>query len=163
MIKIPSVISNNNVIQGVVITPLRIISDERGAVLHMLRCDSEEFVRFGECYFSEVLPGAIKGWKRHTLQTQNFAVPVGRIQLVIFDNRDGSETKNKLMILELGRPDMYIRVTVPTGLWYGFRSLGDIPALLVNCADFPHDRSESETLSINDPLIPYSWHKQKTI
>jgi len=43
-------------IDDVLITDLRQIGDERGAVLHMLRCDAPEFVRFGECYFSEVLP-----------------------------------------------------------------------------------------------------------
>ena len=52
-------------IDGVVITELRQISDERGSVLHMFRCDSPEFVRFGECYFSELLPGAVKAWKRN--------------------------------------------------------------------------------------------------
>ena len=39
-------------IDGVIITELRQINDERGAVLHMLRCDAPEFSRFGECYIS---------------------------------------------------------------------------------------------------------------
>ena len=46
-------------IAGLMITELRQVSDERGSVLQMLRCDAPEFTRFGECYFSEVLPGAI--------------------------------------------------------------------------------------------------------
>ena len=63
-------------IDGGVITELRQISDERGSVLHMLRCDAPEFVRFGEYYFSEVLPGTIKAWERHRAQTPHLAVPV---------------------------------------------------------------------------------------
>ena len=47
-------------IEGVRITPLRRIPDERGAVLHMLRSDSPGFERFGEIYFSMVYPDAIK-------------------------------------------------------------------------------------------------------
>ncbi len=144
-------------INGVLITELRQISDERGSVLHMLRCDAPEFVRFGECYFSEVLPGAIKAWKRHRAQTQNLAVPVGRICLVIYDSRESSTTYGHLQTLELGRPDAYRRVKIPPGLWYGFSSIGMMPALLVNCADLPHAPTESEVRPANDPAIPYSW------
>ncbi len=151
--------NNGNTIQGVILTPLRIISDDRGSVMHMIRSDSKDFVRFGECYFSEILPGVIKAWKRHTLQTQNFTVPVGKIQLVIYDNREKSVTKNRLMDFTVGRPENYFRVTIPPGLWYGFKCIGVMPALLVNCADFPHDKLEGETLDINHSLIPYSWIK----
>ena len=48
-------------IHGVEITPLKQILDERGKVIHTLRCDSENFRQFGEVYFSCVYPGAIKG------------------------------------------------------------------------------------------------------
>ena len=144
-------------IDGITITELRQISDERGSVLHMLRCDVPEFKGFGEVYFSEVLPGNIKAWKRHSVQTQNFAVPVGRIRLVIFDDREKSATKGKLQILELGRPDAYLRVLIPPGLWYGFACISAMPALVANCADFPHAPDESETCSVNDPFIPYTW------
>ena len=144
-------------IDGVMITELRQIGDERGAVLHMLRRDDPEFVRFGECYFSEVLPGALKAWKRHRAQTQNFAVPVGRIRLVIYDVRQESSTRGQVQPLELGRPDAYLRVRVPPGLWYGFTCISAVPALLANCADLPHKPSDGETLPSNDPAIPYSW------
>lgn len=144
-------------IAGVVNTPLREIKDERGAVLHMLRCDADDFSRFGECYFSEVAPGAVKAWKRHVLQTQNIAVPVGRIRLVIYDDRQGSATKNNILLLELGRPDAYQRVQIPPGLWYGFACLSDSAALVANCADQPHAAGESEIRNYNDPAIPYSW------
>lgn len=144
-------------IDGVVITPLRQIVDDRGAVLHMLRNDAADFLRFGECYFSEVAPGAVKAWKRHKEQTQNLAVPVGRVRLVIYDNRIGSATHGRLQILELGRPDAYARVQVPPGLWYGFSCLSVGPALLANCADMPHVPAESEQMPIETPLIPYRW------
>jgi len=144
-------------IDGVIITHLRQISDERGAVLHMLRSDAPGFSRFGECYFSEVRAGAVKAWKRHRLQTQNFAVPVGRIRLVIYDEREHSASRGRLHIQELGRPDAYLRVTIPPGLWYGFEALGPAAALLVNCADLPHSPGESETRPLSDPAIPYRW------
>ncbi len=150
-------LENGTSIDGVIITELRQISDERGSVLHMLRCDVPEFTRFGECYFSEVLPGAIKAWKCHRAQTQNLAVPVGRMRMVIYDDRDSSPTRGTLQVLELGRPDAYLRLMIPPGLWYGFTCIGEIPALLANCADLPHDPTDSDLRAANDPAIPYAW------
>jgi dTDP-4-dehydrorhamnose 3,5-epimerase len=149
-----------SLIEGVSLTELRQIGDERGTVLHMLRCDAPEFTRFGECYFSEVLPGAVKAWKRHRAQTQNLAVPVGRIRMVVYDDRQGSATRGTLQVLELGRPEAYSRLRIPPGLWYGFACMGAKPALLANCADLPHDKDESDVRSIYDSLIPYSWERR---
>jgi dTDP-4-dehydrorhamnose 3,5-epimerase len=139
-------------IDGLIVTPLRQINDARGAVLHMLRSDAPEFTQFGECYFSEVMPGIVKGWKRHRKQTQHLAVPVGRIRFVAFDG-------NVVQVIELGRPDAYVRLTVPPGIWYSFGCIGDSPALLANCADMPHDPGESEQKPLDDASIPYHWEK----
>lgn len=151
------IIKNLSRIDGVTITELRQIGDERGMVLHMLRCDAPKFTRFGECYFSEVLPGAIKAWKRHRAQTQNLAVPVGRIRMVIYDDRESSSTCGNLQTFELGRPDAYLRLRIPPGLWYGFTSISATPALLANCTDLPHDPNDSELRAVDDPAIPYVW------
>ena len=48
-------------IQGVKFKLLKKICDERGAVMHMLRCDDPEFEKFGEIYFSCIYPGVVKG------------------------------------------------------------------------------------------------------
>lgn len=144
-------------IQDVLITELRQIEDRRGAVLHMLRNDSSGYNGFGECYFSEILPGAIKAWKRHRQQTQNFAVPIGRIKLVVFDGREKSTSRGELMELELGRPDRYLRITIPPDIWYGFICISSTTALLVNCADIPHCPEESEIREPDTTLIPYDW------
>ncbi len=149
--------SDASPVDGVVETELRQITDDRGAVLPMLRNDPREPVKFGECYFSEVLPGAIKAWKRHREQTQNVAVPVGRIRLVVYDDRPSSATRGNLQVRELGRPDAYVRVRIPPGVWYGFACVGNTPALIANCADCPHDPAEGESRAANDPALPYEW------
>ena len=154
--------SSESQIEGVTLTPLRQIGDKRGTVLHMLRSDDPEFSQFGECYFSEVMPGVVKAWKRHNAQTQNLTVPVGRIRLVIFDDREGSASKGQLQVLELGRPDAYVRLCIPPGLWYGFACLSETPALLANCTDWPHDPSEGDGRAEDDPGIPYNWGSQKS-
>lgn len=148
------------IIDGLKLIPLREISDGRGSVLHLLRSDAAGFLGFGECYCSETLPGAIKAWKRHTVQTQNLAVPIGRLRLVVFDDRPGSPTRGILTVLELGRPDCYVRATIPPGLWYGFSNLGKGPALIVNCTDYPYDPLESDRLPEDTPDVPYLWLAQ---
>jgi dTDP-4-dehydrorhamnose 3,5-epimerase len=144
-------------IHDVLITELREIRDSRGSVLHMMQTGAAGFIGFGECYFSEVMPGAVKAWKRHRLQTQNLAVPIGQLRLVIYDDREESPTRNSLQVLKIGRPDAYLRVTIPPGLWYGFAAIGRTRALLVNCADQPHDPSESDSRSVDDVAIPFTW------
>ena len=153
-------ISLNN-IEGVYFSKLKQIPDERGCVFHMLRNDDVVFRSFGEIYFSEVVPGAVKAWKYHYKQTQNIAVPIGRIRMVIYDDRKTSSTEGNIQILELGRPDLYFRLTIPSRLWYGFACISDTPALLANCSDLPHDPSESEHKAKDDASIPYSWESDK--
>lgn len=148
-------------IAGLSISPLREISDARGAVLHMVRHDSEDFVGFGEIYFSEVRAGIIKGWKLHERQAQIFAVPIGHMRLVFFDDRKGSLTRGAVVSLELGRPNNYRRVSVPPGLWYSFGCIGGDSALLANCASLPHDPSETRSLPLDHPSIPYNWRRQE--
>ncbi|HEU4780037.1 MAG TPA: dTDP-4-dehydrorhamnose 3,5-epimerase family protein [Steroidobacteraceae bacterium] len=135
-------------IDGVVLTTLRQITDERGAVLHMLRAGAEGFRGFGECYFSEIRPRVLKAWKRHSRQTQNLVVPIGRVRFVIADTREQSPTRGALQVYELGRPDAYVRLTIPPMLWYGFACLSDSAALVTNCADIAHEAGESETLAL---------------
>jgi dTDP-4-dehydrorhamnose 3,5-epimerase len=147
----------NSMIEGVSLFPLCEIADERGSVLHVLRSDAPDFTKFGECYLSEIVPGAVKAWKKHTLQTQNITVPVGRIRIVLYDNRETSSSNGKLEIFEIGRPDAYIRIKISPGIWYGFTCLSQQKAMLINCADIPHSPAESQVMPIDDSVIPYKW------
>jgi len=144
-------------ISGVAIQPLKQIEDQRGAVLHMLRADSTLFQGFGEIYFSLVLPGAVKAWKRHRQMTQLFAVPVGNIRLVLYDTREGSSSQGRLEEHILGRPDHYCLVRIPPLLWYGFQGLGTAPSLVANLTDYVHDPQEAEGLAFDSPDVPYGW------
>ncbi len=143
-------------IHDVTITPLRQIPDERGKIMHMLRSDSPGFRGFGEIYFSCVYPGAIKGWHIHTRMTLNYAVPHGRIKLVLFDDREGSATRGEVQEIFLG-PDNYQLVTIPPLVWNGFKGIGTETAIVANCSDISHDASEIQRLDPFDQKIPYDW------
>ena len=143
-------------IHDVRVTPLRRIADERGAVFHMLREDSEVFERFGEIYFSTVYPGVVKGWHIHSRMTLNYAVPVGMIKLVLYDDRSDSPTRGAIQELHIGELN-YALVTIPPGIWNGFKGEGVVPALVANCATTPHDPDEIDRADPFDNSIPYDW------
>lgn len=143
-------------IKGVELHPLRQIPDERGKVMHMLRRDDPWFSEFGEIYFSVVFPGVIKAWHLHRRMTLNYAVPSGRIKLVLFDDRDDSPTRGELQEIFTGE-DAYALVTVPPGIWNGFKGVGTTPAIVANCATVPHDPDEIVRLDPFSAKIPYRW------
>jgi dTDP-4-dehydrorhamnose 3,5-epimerase len=143
-------------IAGVRVTPLRRIPDERGAVLHMLREDSDAFERFGEIYFSTVYPGAIKAWHLHQEMTLNYAVPVGMITLVCPADREGSATRGNTMELHVGELN-YVLVTVPPLVWNGFKGEGVVPALVANCATVAHRPDEIVRADPFDHVSGYDW------
>ena len=143
-------------INGLKITPLKQILDERGKVMHMLRNDAPHFEKFGEIYFSCIEPGAIKGWHLHKKMTLNYSVPFGKIKLVLYDDRDDSSTKGKLIELFIGHEN-YMLVTIPPMVWNGFKGIGDNTSIVANCATIPHDPDE---IIYKDPFshdIPYDW------
>jgi dTDP-4-dehydrorhamnose 3,5-epimerase len=144
-------------IADVTIHPLRQIPDERGKVMHMLRASDPHFQGFGEIYFSMVFPGVIKGWHLHKRMVINYAVPVGRIKLVLHDPREGSPTRGQVHELFLGE-DNYALVQVPPGVWNGFKGIGVGPALVANCATIVHDPDEVVRLDpLHNDVIPYNW------
>lgn len=143
-------------IEGVVVSPLRQIPDERGKIMHMLRSDDPEFEQFGEIYFSMVYPGAIKAWHIHTRMTLNYAVITGMIKLVLFDDRSDSPTKGEIQELFVGESN-YVRVKIPPGIYNGFKGIGTSPAIVANCATIPHDPDEIQRIDPFSKDIPYNW------
>lgn len=143
-------------IDGVVITPLRQIGDERGKVMHMLRSDSPVFRGFGEIYFSQVHPGVVKAWHLHHEMTLNYAVVHGKIKFVLYDDRPASPTRGEVQEIFIS-PDNYVLVTVPPMIWNGFKGVGDESAIVANCATIPHRADEIERKDPLDSGIPYDW------
>lgn len=148
-------------IDGVKIHHLNRICDERGSIWHMLRNDAEHFESFGEIYFATIYPGAIKGWHEHTKQTQNYAVVSGMIKLVLYDNREKSETFQKLIEVYLGDED-YKLVTIPPGVVNGYKSITPEKAIVANCSTIPHQAGEMIRYKPNQSFINYDWEIQNS-
>jgi dTDP-4-dehydrorhamnose 3,5-epimerase len=143
-------------IDGVAVTRPKVYQDERGSVMRMLRTDDGNFAGFGEVYFSTVNLGAIKGWRRHREMTMTLACPMGRVLLVVYDDREGSPTFGMVQSLELTSAD-YRVVTVPPMLWTGFMGVDERSSVITNCASILHRPGEADNLPLGDPAIPFVW------
>ena len=149
-------ILSSNCIDGVIISPLNQIFDERGKVMHMMSVNSPSFKDFGEIYFSSTHPGVIKAWHLHKEMTLNYAVIYGEIKFVLYDDRTDSPTKGNIQEIFVS-PENYVLVTVPPLVWNGFKSIGAKSAIVANCATLPHNPNEIVRKFPNDPFIPYKW------
>lgn len=145
-----------NTIHGVQVIPKKKLTDDRGAIFHMLRKDDPEFQKFGEIYFSKIHPGVIKAWHHHSLMTLNYLVVVGSIQLGLWDGRKDSPTYGKSQTIFLDEQNSQLAI-VPPGVWNGFKGLGASSSIIANCATEFHTAEEITRKPYNDPMFGYSW------
>lgn len=148
--------NNNSSIQDVKIYQKKVITDDRGKILHMMRNDDNYFSKFGEIYFSYVFPKKIKAWHIHKKMTLNYVSVYGKIKLVLYDDRETSSTKGMIQEIFLSNEN-HLLVTIPPLIWNGFTSADNNEAILANCSDIPHDKSEILRLNYNDKKFPYNW------
>tara|TARA_B100001996_G_C18645427_1_gene587210 strand:+ start:995 stop:1432 length:438 start_codon:yes stop_codon:yes gene_type:complete len=143
-------------IEGVKITKLKILQDDRGKVMHMLRTDSEVFKNFGEIYFSTIYYEKIKAWHLHKESTLNYTCVKGKVKLVLFDDRQESSSKGSIQEIILSPKD-YNLVTVPNNIWNGFKGLDNDESIIANCLDMPHNENEMVRIDPFDKTIKYNW------
>ena len=143
-------------IEGVKISHLKIISDDRGKIMHMIRADSPIFKKFGEIYFSTIYQNIIKGWHLHLRSTLNYACIKGKVKLVLFDDRKNSKSKNQYQEIILS-PEKYFLVSIPPNIWNGFKGLDTNESIIANCLDNPHDEKEMVRKDPSDKYFNFNW------
>ncbi|TFH42497.1 MAG: dTDP-4-dehydrorhamnose 3,5-epimerase [ANME-2 cluster archaeon] len=148
-------------IEGVVLTPLKIISGDSGDVLHAMKQTEPSFHGFGEAYFSTINQGAIKAWKRHHKMTLNLVVPSGEIKFVLFDERSDSPTYGEINEFTLSLQN-YQRLTVPPMVWLGFKGSGKGLNMLLNVSNIPHDPDEYDRIDAYKNHIDFQWNQDST-
>lgn len=141
-------------LEGVSLTPLKIVSVENGNILHAMKINDKGYEGFGEAYFSCVNHGAVKAWKRHRSMTLNLVVPIGSIRFVMFDDRVESKTKNMISEMTLSQ-DNYYRLTIPPMIWVGFQGITEETNMLLNIANIKHEAEESERKEMEE--INFNW------
>jgi len=144
-------------IEGVIITPRKIIPDERGKIIHIMKSSDPLFKSFGEVYCSTVFPGIVKGWHKHKKMTLNYVVIKGNIKFVLYDDRPDSLSYKCIQEIYLGE-NQSLMVTVPPMIWNGFKGIGIQEAFVINFTDMPHDPDEIIRMDPHkNEIIEYDW------
>jgi len=148
-------------IEGVRIKKLGAIADERGRLMELLRSDDDIFRKFGQVYITTAYPGVTKAWHYHKVQTDNMAVVSGMMKVALYDPRDGSPTRSEVMELFMGIHNPLL-VQIPPMVFHGFKCIGRLEAIVVNCPTEPYNREEPDEYRV-DPHnndIPYDWARK---
>lgn len=135
-------------VNQILITPLKRIKVAGGDVLHGLKCTDPGYFDFGEAYFSFVEGLGIKAWRRHLRMTLNLVVPLGTVFFAFIDEKG-------MIREELAGDENYVRLTVPPGIWFGFKGVYNKDSIVLNIASIPHDPGEVERRPI--AYFDYVW------
>jgi dTDP-4-dehydrorhamnose 3,5-epimerase len=145
-------------IDGVVISPLKLLPNARGRLMEIMRTDDPDTISVEQVYLTSTYPGVVKAWYRHQQQVDQLASISGLVRLVLFDGREGSASYRSVQEIYLGELAPRL-VRIPTGVWHGFQSVGIQEAFLLhlNSHRFDPVRPDEDRLPQDDPRIPFTW------
>jgi dTDP-4-dehydrorhamnose 3,5-epimerase len=145
-------------IEGVKTKKLKVIPDERGRLMEMLRSDDELFITFGQVYLTTAYPGVVKGWHYHKKQTDNMVVVKGMMKIVLYDAREGSSTKGEVNEFFMGIHNT-ILLQIPPFVFHGFKCIGEEEAMVINCPTetFNYEDPDEFRVDPHENDIPYDW------
>ena len=148
-------------IDGVKVKKLKVIPDERGRLMEMLRADDEIFEKFGQMYMTTTYPNVVKGWHFHKVQADNIVCVHGMIKLVLYDQRENSPTFKNVSEFYIGinKP---LLVHVPAEVCHGWMCVSQEEAIVVNAPTevYNYDRPDEHRLDPHDNDIPYDWKRK---
>jgi len=145
-------------IEGVVTRQLRLIADERGWLMEVLRSDWELFEKFAQAYVTAAYPEVVKAWHMHKKQTDNIACVKGMVKLVLCDGRKNSKTKGEINEFVIGEKNPLL-VKIPPQVWHGFKAIGEESALVMNVPTnlYNYEKPDEHRLPPDTEKIPYDW------
>ncbi len=152
---------SKRLIQGVRTKALKVVPDERGRLMEMLRADDELFLKFGQVYLTAAYPGAVKAWHYHEKQTDHFVCVRGMMKVVLYDDREGSPTRGVVNEFFIGDHNPLL-VQIPPLVFHGFKCVSEHEALVINVPTETYDHAKPDEFRVDahDPRIPYDWARQ---
>ena len=153
-------VSKHPQIDGVKTKNLRLIPDERGWLLEILRADEHDlFTKFGQVYVSATYPGVVKAWHYHKEQVDNFACIAGMVKLVLIDTRPDSRTNGAINEFFVGTQNPVL-VQVPKLVYHGWKCISQETALVVNLPTEPYRYAgPDEYRMAPHGTLPYDWSR----
>lgn len=157
----PSPGAKKPMIDGARVKPLKIMADERGRLMEMLRADDELFRGFGQVYMTTAYPGVVKAWHYHKKQWDHFVCVRGMMKVVLFDSREGSPTQGVVNEFFLGDHSPQL-LQIPPMVYHGFKCVSEHEAIVINCPTEVYNYAEPDEFRIppHDNEIPYDWSRK---
>lgn len=148
-------------IDGVKIKKLKVIPDERGRLMEILRKDDEMFQKFGQVYMTTTYPGVVKAWHLHKIQTDHVACLSGMIKLALYDSRKSSATFSEVSQFYMGIHNP-ILVRIPPGVYHGWMCVSSREAVVVNIPSevYNYRQPDEHRLDPHENDIPYTWTRK---
>ncbi|MEW6446786.1 MAG: dTDP-4-dehydrorhamnose 3,5-epimerase family protein [Bacillota bacterium] len=145
-------------IHGVQVKKLRLVPDDRGYLMEMLRRDWPEFMKFGQAYVTCCYPGVVKAWHYHKLQWDHFVCVWGMAKVALYDPREDSPTKGAVNVFHMGYLNPVL-LKIPPMVYHGFTAEGGQLTLIINFPTelYNYEQPDEHRLPYNDPSIPFSW------
>lgn len=145
-------------IDGVKVKPLRMMPDERGWLMEILRSDEADlFLKFGQAYVSATYPGVVKAWHYHHKQVDNFACLAGMIKLVLVDTREGSPTSGTINEFFIGT-EQRLLVQIPALVYHGWKCISPEMSLVLNLPTEPYQYADPDEYRLAPHgTLPYDW------
>jgi len=148
-------------INGVHTKQLRVLPDERGRLMEILRNDDDFFIKFGQVYMTTTYPGVVKAWHLHKKQTDNVCCVHGMIKLVLYDQREDSPTFKEVNQFYLGIHNPLL-VQIPADVYHGWMCVSQEEAIVVNVPTKVYNPKDPDEHRL-DPHkndIPYRWSRK---
>lgn len=133
---------------GVSFSVKQLIINPLGNLRHIAKSELDKNLPFSEIYFSEVQPKTIKAWKFHSEQTQNITVAFGRVRIVCIKKKSDETV---FEVFELNSEELHGVLTIPSGIHYSLINVSEVPAILLNATDSPHNSEENLSLPLEYP------------
>jgi len=148
-------------IHGVKIKSLKMIPDERGRLMELLRSDDDLFLKFGQVYMTTAYPGVVKGWHYHQKQTDNFVVIQGMMKVVLYDDRPESPTRGQVNEFFMGDYNPML-LSIPNLVIHGFKCISQHEAILINCPTevYNYNNPDEYRIDPHNNDIPYKWDRK---
>jgi len=148
-------------IHGVKTKPLRVIPDERGRLMEILRRDDPVFQTFGQVYMTTTYPGVVKAWHYHKSQTDSVAVMRGMVKLALYDPREDSPTRGEVNQFFVGEHNPLL-IQIPPGVYHGWKCIGEYEAIIINIPTevYCYDQPDEHRVDPHENDIPYDWSRR---
>ena len=148
-------------IDGVKTKQLKVLPDERGRLMEILRRDESLFLKFGQVSMTTTYPNVVKAWHKHEKQTDSVACLQGMIKMALYDAREKSSTFKEVNEFYLGIHNPLL-IQIPAGVYHGWMCVSQEEAIIINIPTEPynHDQPDEQRLDPHENDIPYDWSRR---